>query len=195
MTQRLGARSGRLVRPRRGHQLSAGHGQQRLHPVHGIEHGGGSTCRLPLAHEGQGEGRDPDPCRSALHPHVGRVRCLRRHPLRERHCLPRRPGELRLNATTVGFTNTSWPTPMLRRSSRKVSGIPKIWQGCSAASTSRTTPMMPSRAIGATRSPGTASAEQDGSKHTPQAKSTKGRHGLHGHGIDGNADMPRRPRT
>src|SRR5262249_241801 len=29
--------------------------------------------------------------------------------------------------------------------------------------------------------------EQDGSKHTPQAKSAKGRHGLHGHGIDGNA--------
>ncbi len=27
MTQRLGARSGRLVRPRRGHQLSAGHGK------------------------------------------------------------------------------------------------------------------------------------------------------------------------
>ena len=27
MTQRLGARSGRLVRPRRGHELSAGHGQ------------------------------------------------------------------------------------------------------------------------------------------------------------------------
>ena len=32
------------------------------------------------------------------------VRCLRRHPLRERHCLPRRPGQLRPYATTVGFT-------------------------------------------------------------------------------------------
>jgi formate dehydrogenase major subunit len=31
-------------------------------------------------------------------------------------------------------------------------------------------------------------AHQDGSKHTPQAKSLKGRHGLHGHGIDGNAE-------
>jgi hypothetical protein len=55
--------------------------------------------------------------------------------------------------TTVGFMNTSWPTPMLRPSSTKVSGIPKIWQGCLAASTSSTSPMIPSRAIGATRSP------------------------------------------
>jgi hypothetical protein len=38
-----------------------------------IEHGRGPTCRLPLAHEGQGEGRDPDPRRSAFHAHVGRV--------------------------------------------------------------------------------------------------------------------------
>jgi formate dehydrogenase major subunit len=30
-------------------------------------------------------------------------------------------------------------------------------------------------------------AEQEGSKHTPQAKCAKDRHGLHGHGIDGNA--------
>src|SRR5215471_13322306 len=30
-------------------------------------------------------------------------------------------------------------------------------------------------------------AEQDGSKHTPQAKSEKGRPGLHGHGLDGGA--------
>jgi formate dehydrogenase major subunit len=29
---------------------------------------------------------------------------------------------------------------------------------------------------------------QDSSKHTPQAKSAKDRHGLHGHGIDGNAE-------
>ena len=52
MTQRLGARSGRLVRPRRGHQLPAGPGQQRLHPDHGLEHGGGPPGRLPLADEG-----------------------------------------------------------------------------------------------------------------------------------------------
>ena len=56
--------------------------------------------------------------------------------------------------TTVGFMNTSWPTPMLRRSSRKVSGMPKIWQDCLAASTSSTSPMIPGRAIGATRNPG-----------------------------------------
>jgi formate dehydrogenase major subunit len=31
-------------------------------------------------------------------------------------------------------------------------------------------------------------AHQDGPEHTPQAKSLKGRHGLHGHGIDGNAE-------
>ncbi len=30
--------------------------------------------------------------------------------------------------------------------------------------------------------------EQSGSKHTPQAKIAKGRHGLHGHGVDGNAE-------
>src|SRR5581483_6235697 len=30
--------------------------------------------------------------------------------------------------------------------------------------------------------------EKDGSEHKPQAKSEKGRHGLHGHGLDGNAD-------
>ena len=57
MTQRFGARSGRLVRPRRGHHLSAGPRQQRLHPVHGFQHGGGPSGRLPLADEGQGEGR------------------------------------------------------------------------------------------------------------------------------------------
>src|SRR4029077_114360 len=34
-------------------------------------------------------------------------------------------------------------------------------------------------------------AEPEGSKHTPQAKGGKNRHGLHGHGIDGNAQ----PRT
>ncbi len=30
--------------------------------------------------------------------------------------------------------------------------------------------------------------EQDGATYTPQAKCTKGRHGLHGHGMDGNAE-------
>ena len=59
MTQRLGARSGRLVRPRRGHHLSAGPGQQRLHPLHGLEHGRGPSRRLPLADEGQGARRRP----------------------------------------------------------------------------------------------------------------------------------------
>jgi formate dehydrogenase major subunit len=33
-----------------------------------------------------------------------------------------------------------------------------------------------------------AAAEQDGLNDMPQAKSEKGRHGLHGHGIDGNAE-------
>ncbi len=51
MTLRLGARSGRLIWPRRGHQLSAGPGQQRLHPDHGIEHGRGPSRGLPLGHE------------------------------------------------------------------------------------------------------------------------------------------------
>src|SRR5277367_7122612 len=32
-----------------------------------------------MAHGGQAERRDPDPCRSALHPHVGGVRSLRGH--------------------------------------------------------------------------------------------------------------------
>ena len=56
MTQRLGARSGRLVRPRRGHHCPAGPGQQRLHPDHGLEHGRGPPGRLPLRHEGEGDG-------------------------------------------------------------------------------------------------------------------------------------------
>ena len=35
---------------------------------------------------------------------------------------------------------------------------------------------------------GSGQAPEGGSKHTSQAKSTKGRHGLHGHGMDGNAE-------
>ena len=56
LTLRLGARSGRLVRAGSGDELPAGPRQQRLHPVHGLQHGGGPPGRFPLADEGQGEG-------------------------------------------------------------------------------------------------------------------------------------------
>ena len=74
MTQRLGARSGRHLRPRRGHDLPAGSGEQRLHRDHGLEHGRGPPGRLPLADEGAGARRDADPRRPALHAHLGDVR-------------------------------------------------------------------------------------------------------------------------
>ena len=137
MTLRLGARSGRLVRPRRGHQLPAGPGQQRLHPVHGLEHGRGAPRRLPLAHEGQGAGRDADPRRPAVLAHLGALRPLRRHPGRQRHRLPGRPDQLRPRRTSAGSRSTSWPTPTPRPSSRKASGTPRTSTASSAASTRR----------------------------------------------------------
>ena len=114
MTLRLGARSGRLVRPRRGHQLPARPGQLGLRPDHGLEHGRGPSRRLPLAHEGQGEGRDPDPRRPPVLPDLGPLRPLRRHPRRHRHRLPRRPSSATSSRTTAGSRSTSWPTPTPR---------------------------------------------------------------------------------
>ena len=95
MTQRLGARSGRLLRPRRGHQLPAGPGQQRLHPDHGLEHGRGPPRRLPLADEGPRErgARSSTSTRASAAP----ARCarpVRRHPRRQRHRVPRRDHQL-----------------------------------------------------------------------------------------------------
>ena len=66
MTSRLGARSGRHLRSRRGYREPAGPGQLRLRPHHGQQHGRGPPRGLPLADEGEGEGREADPRRPAV---------------------------------------------------------------------------------------------------------------------------------
>ena len=104
MTQRLGARSGRLVRPRRGHHLPAGPGEQRLHPDHGLEHGRGPPGRLPLADEGA---RRAGATLIHVDPRFTRTSAmcdmLRADPRRQRHRLPRRADQLRPQRTTRWF--------------------------------------------------------------------------------------------
>ena len=77
---------------------------------------------------------------------------LRRHPRRQRHRLPRRPHQLRPDATTAGSRSTSWPTPTPRPSSRRASGTPRTWRACSAATTRSSRQVRRQRrATGATR--------------------------------------------
>src|SRR6202000_1665318 len=70
MTLRLGAQFGCLIRPRRGHGLPAGPGEQRFDSYYGIEHGGSAPGGISLADAGARAWGEDHPCRSAFFPHL-----------------------------------------------------------------------------------------------------------------------------
>ena len=65
---------GTSIRSRRRDHRPVGPRQCRLHPHHGLQHGGEPSGRLPLRHGGARAGREDHPCRPALHPHLGHGR-------------------------------------------------------------------------------------------------------------------------
>ena len=94
LTQRFGARSGRLVRPRRGHQLPGRHAERRLRSDHGLQYGGSAPGRFPLPDDGAGARRQVDPRRSALFADLGDVPALRADPDGNGYRVSRRPDQL-----------------------------------------------------------------------------------------------------
>ena len=94
MTLLHGPRSGDLVRARRRHHVPAGPPERRRDPDHGLEHGRAAPRRLPVGDRGQGERRDGDARRPALHAHERDGRPARAAAGRHRHRVPRRGHQL-----------------------------------------------------------------------------------------------------
>ena len=151
MTQRLGARSRRLVRPRRGHHLPAGPGKQRLHSDHGLEHGGGAPGRLPLAHESQGRraprsstsipaSRAPRPCATSMSASAPAATSP-----------SSAASSITSSATSAGSRSMSRPTPTPPPSSRKDFKTPKTSRAFLAATTRKRKNMTPPTVTGATK--------------------------------------------